>query len=354
MDIRVNAELRDLIPALTEQERRDLEASIQRRGLDTPLLVATLDWDEPPVLVDGYARHALATKLGVPFEVTYFDFTTTPEYVREGLERVAKNKIARARGDREAARLKIMDEVLPPETVAEIDESLEAAVLEAKLRELKLHRLNHALARRNMERFDLILTAWRRNQELYRRKADAERQKGNKRGGAIVQGVAPDAGTPEADNGRIRAQLARDTGAHEDTCRKALTIIRTAEGDFPKGYENLQTTARDLVAQIRDKASNMSISGAYKYLKSLKDVDTTEDDGLEDTHIPEDDAIKAFHRMRESVFSHDPSAVAARLRTKSPGDVARERRAALQEAAWLESFAEALEPSEVSSGVRTD
>lgn len=357
MDIQVNAELRDLIPGLTEQEARDLEASIERRGVDSPLLVA--DLDGKAVLVDGYARHNIATRLGVTFEVTSFEFTATPENVRERLEREARTAKSRARSTGEAKRLKVMEEELSEEEVAEVDAALPEALHEARLRELRLHRLNHALARRNLERFDLIAAAWKRDKVLYSRAAANAKAEGNRIGGKTRHGtLSSGEERVKKGEGDIRHLVSRATGVSVTLCERALLLIRTAEGDFPAGYESLQASARELVDQIRDKSSDTTITGAWKALKDLKRARDAVDGGApepvdestEDTHIPEDDAIKAFRRMRESVFSHDPLAVAARIRTRTPSEVDRERRAMLQEAAWLESCAEALEGAEVPAG----
>lgn len=352
MQLKINKDLRDIIPALSEQEARDLEASIERRGVETPLLVADLDGE--PVLVDGFARYAIATKLGADWTSVDFEFTSTPESVRAPMEREAKNAISRARSTREAKILKVMEEELSEDEEAAIDAALPGALREAKLRELKLHRLNHAIARRNLESFDLIAAVWRRNQELYTREAKEARRAGGEAGRATQYNhPRPAQRDTKLGGKRVREQLARDTGISSRTCEKVVLLVRTASGDFIEGYEGLQDAARDLIVQIRDKSSDMSINKAENLLRDLKAAKLAADGTPEEpadegaTHIPEDDAIKAFRRMRESVFSYDPAAVAARVRTKSPDEVERERRAALQEAAWLETYAEALEPSEV-------
>ena len=62
-DLTVDHELRDLIPPLSEEERRMLEDSIVRDGCDTPLTV----WNG--VIVDGHNRYEICRAHGVPFGI---------------------------------------------------------------------------------------------------------------------------------------------------------------------------------------------------------------------------------------------------------------------------------------------
>ena len=59
--LRIDPELRDLIPPLSEEERRMLEDSIVRDGCDTPLVV----WNG--VIVDGHNRYDICVKHSIPF-----------------------------------------------------------------------------------------------------------------------------------------------------------------------------------------------------------------------------------------------------------------------------------------------
>jgi hypothetical protein len=64
----IDPEFRDLIPPLTEEERRMLEGSIMKHGCDTPLAV----WNG--VIVDGHNRYAICHEHGIPFAVSEKEF----------------------------------------------------------------------------------------------------------------------------------------------------------------------------------------------------------------------------------------------------------------------------------------
>ena len=69
-ELKVDPELQDLIPPLSEEEHRLLEESIVRDGCDTPLIV----WNG--TIVDGHNRYAICRRHGIPFtyeERTYAD-----------------------------------------------------------------------------------------------------------------------------------------------------------------------------------------------------------------------------------------------------------------------------------------
>ena len=67
-DLRIDPELRDLIPPLSDEEHRMLEDSIVRDGCDTPLIV----WNG--TIVDGHNRYDICRKHGIPFAVEEKDF----------------------------------------------------------------------------------------------------------------------------------------------------------------------------------------------------------------------------------------------------------------------------------------
>ena len=67
-DLTIDRELRDLIPPLSEEERRMLEDSIVRDGCDTPLAV----WNG--TIVDGHNRYEICRAHGIPFGVEEKDF----------------------------------------------------------------------------------------------------------------------------------------------------------------------------------------------------------------------------------------------------------------------------------------
>ena len=60
-ELKIDPELHDLIPPLTEEERRMLEDSIVRNGCDTPLIV----WDG--IIVDGHNRYEICRAHDIPF-----------------------------------------------------------------------------------------------------------------------------------------------------------------------------------------------------------------------------------------------------------------------------------------------
>ena len=59
--LKVDDELRGLIPPLTDEEHRMLEDSILRDGCDTPLTV----WDG--TIVDGHNRYDICVRHNIPF-----------------------------------------------------------------------------------------------------------------------------------------------------------------------------------------------------------------------------------------------------------------------------------------------
>ena len=67
-ELRVDPDLRDLIPPLSDEERKMLEDSIQRDGCDTPLIV----WNG--TIVDGHNRYEICTKHGIAFNTVQKDF----------------------------------------------------------------------------------------------------------------------------------------------------------------------------------------------------------------------------------------------------------------------------------------
>ena len=62
-ELRIDPDLRDLIPPLSDEERQMLEDSILRDGCDTPLIV----WNG--TIVDGHNRYDICRKQGIPFGI---------------------------------------------------------------------------------------------------------------------------------------------------------------------------------------------------------------------------------------------------------------------------------------------
>ena len=60
-ELKIDPEFRDLIPPLTEEEHKMLEASIVREGCDTPLTI----WNG--TIVDGHNRYEICRRHEIPF-----------------------------------------------------------------------------------------------------------------------------------------------------------------------------------------------------------------------------------------------------------------------------------------------
>jgi hypothetical protein len=75
-DIRSDEEFRDLIPAITQEERDQLEANIVAHGGARDPLVAWLGADDTYILLDGHNRLEICTRLGLPFSVAEARFDT--------------------------------------------------------------------------------------------------------------------------------------------------------------------------------------------------------------------------------------------------------------------------------------
>lgn len=67
MEIKIDKEFKDLIEPLTTEERRGLEASIQRDGLRDSLIV----WKEKDILLDGHNRLEICNQIGIEPTVSF-------------------------------------------------------------------------------------------------------------------------------------------------------------------------------------------------------------------------------------------------------------------------------------------
>ena len=74
--IQIDQEFKDLIPALTEEEYKQLEANILSEGIRDSLLV----WNG--ILIDGHNRYEIATKHGLSYDVQEKEFTDRAEAER--------------------------------------------------------------------------------------------------------------------------------------------------------------------------------------------------------------------------------------------------------------------------------
>jgi hypothetical protein len=75
-EIQIDKEFRDLIPAITTEEREQLEANIVAHGGARDPLVAWLAADDLYILLDGHNRLEICTRLGLPFSVAQARFDT--------------------------------------------------------------------------------------------------------------------------------------------------------------------------------------------------------------------------------------------------------------------------------------
>lgn len=68
MTVRIDESIRALIPPLSIDERKQLEANIQRDGCRDPLVI----WNG--TLIDGHNRYEICTRLGIPFKTVEMAF----------------------------------------------------------------------------------------------------------------------------------------------------------------------------------------------------------------------------------------------------------------------------------------
>jgi transcriptional regulator with XRE-family HTH domain len=84
-ELRIDPELRDLLPALAKSEREYLERSLVEEGVRDPLIV----WGD--ILVDGHHRYEICQRLDIPFNTASMDFKDK----NEALAWIIKNQLAR-------------------------------------------------------------------------------------------------------------------------------------------------------------------------------------------------------------------------------------------------------------------
>lgn len=74
--IKIDREFQNLIPALSADEREQLEANIvEHGGARDPLVVWQRD-DADDILLDGHNRYEICERLGLPYEVEHMEFAT--------------------------------------------------------------------------------------------------------------------------------------------------------------------------------------------------------------------------------------------------------------------------------------
>jgi len=74
--IQIDEEFRDLIPAISPEEREHLELNIVAHGGARDPLIAWLTSDDTYTLLDGHNRFEICTRLGLPFSVAEAEFDT--------------------------------------------------------------------------------------------------------------------------------------------------------------------------------------------------------------------------------------------------------------------------------------
>jgi N6-adenosine-specific RNA methylase IME4 len=74
--VKIDAEFKKLIPALSGDEFSQLEANILHDGIREPLVV----WND--TLIDGHNRYEIATKHGLEYETQNMDFASRDEAIR--------------------------------------------------------------------------------------------------------------------------------------------------------------------------------------------------------------------------------------------------------------------------------
>jgi ParB-like chromosome segregation protein Spo0J len=77
--IKIDREFQNLIPALSTEEREQLEANIVEHGGARDPLVVWQREDDSDVLLDGHNRYEICERLGLPYEVEHLEFNTRDE-----------------------------------------------------------------------------------------------------------------------------------------------------------------------------------------------------------------------------------------------------------------------------------
>ncbi|WP_409969698.1 hypothetical protein RFF05_07255 [Bengtsoniella intestinalis] len=74
-------EMRDFLPALSEESLSALTADIQQNGCYAPIIV-----NQDMVIVDGHNRQSICTELGIPYKLVVFEFSDLLEAKEWALE----------------------------------------------------------------------------------------------------------------------------------------------------------------------------------------------------------------------------------------------------------------------------
>lgn len=74
-ELKVDRTIREIIPALTEDEYKGLEDDIKRRGCRHPIDV----WKGKGIILDGHNRYDICINNGITFEINEIEFATKSE-----------------------------------------------------------------------------------------------------------------------------------------------------------------------------------------------------------------------------------------------------------------------------------
>ena len=85
--LKIDPEFQSLIPALSDDERAELEASLKAEGCRDALVV----WAGQGVLLDGHNRYAICQAHGIPFQVVERTFESRDHVIVW----IVKNQLAR-------------------------------------------------------------------------------------------------------------------------------------------------------------------------------------------------------------------------------------------------------------------
>lgn len=90
-DIKIDPEFQSLVPAISDDERKQLEANIVQHGGARDPLTVWLRGDDDEVLLDGHNRYEICTRLGLRFSYLHVFFDTR----EEAADWIDKNQLGR-------------------------------------------------------------------------------------------------------------------------------------------------------------------------------------------------------------------------------------------------------------------
>jgi N6-adenosine-specific RNA methylase IME4 len=191
LPIIIDPEFQALIPPLRPDERAQLEANIKLEGVRDPLVV----WAEQDILLDGHNRHAIATALGLPFDVRRLSFASRDDAILW----VVNNQFGR-RNLTTAARAELAMRIEP--------------ILAAQAKERQLATLKRG------DELPVVLKSDQR-------------------------------GTRDANATKTATQAAEAAGLKRDTYHKAKTILTTAPAPIVEAFKAGDLSTNQAYQQVR-------------------------------------------------------------------------------------------------------